>query len=118
MSRWFMVEQDPFTFKQELFVFEQDSSELKQDPFIASEDVDPVPFINLDSDEEEEDPALAWARADYHATEQARQSAEQARAAQYAEDLQKALTQSLADQEGEIKGNGKAPMEVEGKGKG
>ena len=72
---------------------------------------------------------MAWARADYQATEQARHSAEQqqlvdtlvtsvvdaegtkqARAAQYSEDPQKALNNSLEDK-------GKAPMKVEGKGK-
>ena len=75
------------------------------------------------------DPGMAWARADYQATKQARHSAEQqqlmdalvasvvesedaekARAAKYAGDLQKALNSS------ESKGN--APMEVDGKGKG
>lgn len=95
---------------------------------------DPIPFIDLESDEEGEeedvvDAGIAWARADYQATEQARHSAEQqqlvdtlqasvvdaeareqARAAQYSEDLKKALKNSLEDK-------GKAPMKVEGKGK-
>ena len=75
------------------------------------------------------DPGMAWARADYQATEQARHSAEQqqlmdalvasvveseaaekARATKYADDLQKALNSSES--------NGNAPMEVDGKGKG
>jgi len=43
---------------------------------------DPIPFIDLESDEEGEeedvvDAGIAWARADYQATEQARHSAEQ-----------------------------------------
>ena len=40
---------------------------------------DPIPFIDLESDEEEHvvDLCLAWARADYQATEHARHSAEQ-----------------------------------------
>ena len=76
------------------------------------------------------DPGLAWARADYQVTEQARHSAEQqqltetlvastvevekarateqARATQYEEDLQKALNNSV----GKVKGKGKDPVEV------
>ena len=89
--------------------------------FKASKDVKPIPFINLSS--EEEDPDLAWARADHYSTEQARQSAGQARNSEYEEDLQKAVALSLADQEGESKvkgkrngkGKGNVPMEVEGK---
>ena len=40
---------------------------------------DPIPFIDPESDEEEQviDLGLAWARADYQATEHARHSAEQ-----------------------------------------
>ena len=76
---------------------------------------DPIPFIDLSEEEEEEvmDPGMAWARADYQATEQARHFAEQqqlmdalvasvvesedaekARATKYADDLQKALNSS------------------------
>ena len=88
---------------------------------MASEDVEPIPFINLESEEEDQD--LAWARADYHTTEQARESAEQARDSAYAENPRKAMALSLAEQEGEIKhkgkvkGMGKVPMEVQGKGR-
>ena len=83
---------------------------------MASKYVEPIPFINLSS--EEEDQNLAWARADHHSTEQARQSAEQARDTKYEENLQKAVALSLADQEGESKrkGKGNVPMEVQGKG--
>ena len=104
--------------------------------FCRAIDPDPIPFIDLESDEEEQvvDPGLAWARADYQATEQARHSAEQqqltetlvtsaveteqarttepARAAQHEEDLQKALNNSVANHEGKGKGKGKDPMEV------
>ena len=77
---------------------------------MASKDVEPIPFINLSSGEE--DPDLA------------RQSVGQARDSEYEEDLQKALALSLADQEGESKvkgkrngrGKGNVPMEVQGKG--
>ena len=84
---------------------------------MASKDVEPIPFIILSSEEEDQD--LAWARADYHSTEQGRQSAEQARDSEYEENLQKAVALSLADQEGESKRKGEenVPMEVEGKGK-
>ena len=79
-------------------------------------DVDLVPFVNLDSDDqeeedpdlEEEDPDPSWARIDYHATEQARYSTKQARAAQYAEDLHKAMTQLLAEQEGRERAKARA----------
>ena len=40
---------------------------------------DPIPFNDLSEEEGEEvvDPGMAWARADYQATEQARHPAEQ-----------------------------------------
>ena len=73
--------------------------------FKASKDVEPIPFINLSSGEE--DPDLA------------RQFVGQARDS-YQEDLQKDVALSLAGQEGESKvkgkrngkGKGNAPMEV------
>ena len=77
-------------------------------------DADYVPIIRLESNEE--DTALAWARANYHVTEHARHSAEfqqfmvtlvafvidtevaeQARVAQYVKNLQMVLTHSLTD---------------------
>ena len=99
-------------------------------------DPDPIPFIDLESDEEEQvvDTGLAWARADYQATEQASHSAEQqqltetlvastaeakqarateqVRATQYEEDLQKVLNNSVANHEGKGKGKDKVPVEV------
>ena len=40
--------------------------------FMASEYVDPVTFINIESDEEEDDRSLVWAKTEYHVTEEAR----------------------------------------------
>ena len=57
------------------------SSSRGRGSYVVHQDIalDPIPFIDLESDEEEQviDLGLAWARANYQATEHARHSAKQ-----------------------------------------